>query len=102
MNESLVQWTLQNNLGFLSKALDFPISTKIGQEITTDFGRIDFVVEDSRMNQLVVELETTLDNKSKLDYCFNQILNYKNFRYSEKTAYCIFFASETTQQSKRN
>jgi len=61
MNESLVQWTLLNNLDFLGNSLEFTIASKKGQEITTDFGRIDFVVEDFKENQLIVELETILD-----------------------------------------
>lgn len=101
MKESLVQWTLLNNLDFLSKSLDFQIATKIGQEITTDFGRIDFIVEDFKRNKLVVELETILDYKSKLDYCFNQVINYKNINFLDITKYCILFASETNQNSKR-
>ena len=64
MNESLVQWTLLNNLGFLGNCLNFRIASKIGQEITTDFGRIDFVLEDFRSNQLIVELETVLDTNT--------------------------------------
>ncbi len=77
MNESLVQWTLLNNLDFLSKTLGFQIATKFGQEISTEFGRIDFILEDYRNNKLVVELETVLNNKNKLEYCFNQIINYQ-------------------------
>ncbi len=100
MNESLVQWTLLKNLDYLSRLLDFPISSKVGQEITTDFGRIDFIVEDSVKNQLVVELETILDNRGKLNYCFHQILNYKKCKFSEPTNYCILFASETRPNFK--
>lgn len=65
MKESLVQWTLLQNLDFLAKSLDFPIATKKGQEITTDFGRIDFILESSQKNQMIVELETLLDAKNK-------------------------------------
>ena len=101
MNESLVQWTLLNNVDYLSEALDFEIASKRGQEITTDYGRIDFIVEDYQNNQLIVELETILNNKNKLDYCFNQVLNYKNISFSDKTEYCILYASETKQKSKR-
>jgi hypothetical protein len=46
MKESLVQWTLLRNLDYLSKTLDFRIAEKKGQEINTDFGRIDFILED--------------------------------------------------------
>jgi DNA-binding sugar fermentation-stimulating protein len=75
MKENLVQWTLLQNLDTLSKLLDFEINKKIGQEITTDYGKVDFVLESKEQEQLLVELETTLNSKSKLDYCFQQTLN---------------------------
>jgi len=101
MNESVVQWTLLNNLDFLGRSLNFNIASKIGQEITTDFGRIDFVVEDFGKNQLIVELETILDTKSKLEYCFGQVMNYRNIKFSDRTAYCILYASETPFRNRR-
>jgi len=101
MTESLVQWTLLNNLDFLGKSLDFNIASKKGQEITTDFGRIDFIVEDINKNQLIVELETILNAKSKLEYCFYQITNYKNVKFAESTAYCVLYASETNNKNKQ-
>lgn len=100
MNESLVQWTMLNNLDYLSKSLDFQIISKRGQEISTDYGRIDFIVEGYNKDQLIVELETLLNNRNKLDYCFNQILNYKNVSFSDKTNYCILYASETNKKFK--
>ena len=100
MKESLVQWTLLQNLDFLSKSLDFTIAAKKGQEITTDFGRIDFILENNQKEQLIVELETLLDTKNKRDYCFNQILNYKSIRYTDKTGYCILYANETNGKAK--
>jgi len=100
MNEALVQWTLLKNLNFLGRCLRFNIASKIGQEITTDFGRIDFVVEDLYKNQLVVELETVLDTKSKLSYCFSQIADYRNVKYSDRTEYCILYASETPHKNR--
>jgi hypothetical protein len=68
MNEPLVQWTLLNNVDYLSEALNFEIASKRGQEITTDYGRIDFIVEDYQKNQLIVELETILNSKNKFIY----------------------------------
>ncbi len=100
MVESLVQWTLLNNPSNLGEFLNFDISKIIGQEITTDFGRIDFVLSNSNNKHLVVELETELDSKSKLDYCFNQTLNYKNVKFSDLTDYCILYAEETKSANR--
>jgi hypothetical protein len=95
MNESIVRWTLLKNLRFLGRVLEFPIASKVGQEITTDYGRIDFILEDAQRKQLVVELETILDTSGKLDYCFRQVTEYKKVRFSDETDYCILYASET-------
>lgn len=100
MHESLVQWTLLNNIDHLSRYLNFKIASKKGQNITTDYGRIDFILEDFTKKQLIVELETILSTKNKLDYCFKQVLNYKNISFSDKTEYCILYASETNKKSK--
>lgn len=51
MNESLVRWTLLNNLEFLSKSLDFPIASKKGQEVSSEYGRIDFILEDFKRRE---------------------------------------------------
>lgn len=64
MNEALVQWTLLNNQKYLAEFLDFNFSTILGQEISTDFGRIDFVVKNNSDKSLVVELETVLNSFS--------------------------------------
>ncbi|MHB8580664.1 MAG: hypothetical protein ACYDA4_12535 [Ignavibacteriaceae bacterium] len=100
MQESLVQWTLLNNLSDLSKYLNFKIASKKAQELSTDFGRIDFILEGYQNNHLLVELETTLNEKSKLDYCFDQIVNYKNVKFVDDTEYCILYASETSEKVK--
>jgi len=75
--------------------LDFDIYKIIGKEITTDWGRIDFALSNNKNESLIVELETVLDAKHKIDYCFNQTLNYKNIKLYENTNYCILFAEET-------
>ena len=100
MKESLVQWTLLNNGNYLAERLQFPFSRKVGQEISTDYGRIDFILENSYNQQLVVELETVLNTSSKLKYCFSQIVNYKNVRFTEETSYCILYADETPETIK--
>ncbi len=95
MKEALVQWTLLNNPEYLSELLNFPIAKKVGQEITTEYGRIDFIVENRRAQQLIVELETELNSTEKLNYCFTQVLSYRNIQFAEVTNYCILFAEET-------
>lgn len=99
MKESLVQWTLLNNQAFLSECLKFSFAKKVGQEITTDFGRLDFVLENNQKQHLIVELETILNSKNKLDYCFNQVLNYRNVKFADDTKYCILYANETPKTS---
>ncbi len=101
MNESVVRWTLLRNLDYLGRVLEFAIASKVGQEITTDHGRIDFILEDTRRKQLVVELETVLDTSSKIDYCFRQVTEYKKVRFSDNTDYCILYASETPVANQR-
>ncbi|MEZ4817066.1 MAG: hypothetical protein R2776_03750 [Flavobacteriaceae bacterium] len=99
MKESLVQWTLLNNQEFLSRCLQFAISKKIAQEVSTEFGRLDFILENSNNQQLIVELETVLNSKDKIEYCFNQILNYQNVKFTDDTQYCILFAEETSKKN---
>ncbi|MDI9336952.1 MAG: hypothetical protein QM539_00855 [Alphaproteobacteria bacterium] len=101
MVESLVQWTLLNNPSRLVHYLKFDFSKIIGQEISTDHGRIDFLLSNKENNHLLVELETIMNSKSKIDYCFTQILNYKNVKFSENTNYCILYADETNLKNKK-
>jgi len=100
MKESLVQWTLLNNQDFLSECLDFAFAKKIGQEISTDYGKIDFILENRIHQHLIVELETILNTSAKLNYCFNQVLNYMNVRFTADTNYCILYAVETGRCSR--
>lgn len=99
MRESLVQWTLLNNQSYLSKCLNFTIARKVGQEITTDFGRIDFILENRHQQHLIVELETIINSSDKLNQCFNQVLNYRKTRFVDDTKYCILFAEETSKNN---
>ena len=96
MVESLVQWTLLNNTAVLANALQFDFAKIIGQEITTDFGRLDFVLANNSNKHWIVELETAIDSKTKLSYCLTQTLNYKNVSFATDTDYCILYAAETS------
>ena len=95
MVESLVQWTLPNNGAVLASALQFDFAKIVGQEITTDFGRLDFVLANNSGKHWIVELETVIDSKAKLSYCLDQTLNYKNVSFAADTDYCILYAAET-------
>lgn len=44
-------------------------------------------------------LETLLNSKNKLDYCFSQVLSYRNIKFTENTKYCILFAKETSKEN---
>lgn len=46
-------------------------------------------------------METTLNEKSKLNYCFDQIINYKNIKFVDNTKYCILYAAETNEKTKQ-
>lgn len=95
MKEGLVQWTLLQNLDYLATLLKFPIAYKRGQEVTTAHGRLDFILENFAREQLIVELETTLSDRRKLTYCFDQVLAYKQVQFVPQTSYCILYAQET-------
>lgn len=98
MNESLIQWTLLHNVPYLSKKLGFLIRKKVGQEISFEAGRIDFILEDSKTIRYLIELETIINSRAKLDYCITQTLNYKRKPFLEVSKYCILFADETNKK----
>ncbi|MBP1645207.1 MAG: hypothetical protein H6Q16_782 [Bacteroidetes bacterium] len=101
MIESLVQWTLLNNSDKLGEMLNFNINKIIAREYTTKFGRIDFILANNNNENLIVELETELNTKSKLNYCFGQILDYRNVELEGEKSYCILYAEETQTKQKQ-
>ncbi|RKY71288.1 MAG: hypothetical protein DRQ24_07735, partial [Candidatus Latescibacterota bacterium] len=68
MNESLVQWVLLRRPEYLQERLGFKLERKLGENYTTDQGRIDFAFE-TKEEILVIELETGINNKAKFEYC---------------------------------
>lgn len=80
MNESLVQWVLMRRPDYLQKKLRFALERKLGENFTTDEGRIDFAFE-TKNEILVVELETGIDNKAKFEYCIDQMKRYKEIKF---------------------
>jgi hypothetical protein len=83
MNESLVQWVLLKRPEYLQDKLGFELGRKLGENYTTEQGRIDFAFE-TKGEILVVELETGIDNKAKYDYCTDQIQRYKDIDFVTK------------------
>jgi len=97
MNESLVQWVLLRRPEYLQSRLGFKLERKIGENYTTEQGRIDFAFETER-EILVVELETGINNKAKFEYCTEQVKRYKEIDFvSEKPVkFVILFDEENT------
>jgi len=92
MNESLVQWVLLRRPDYLQEKLGFKLERKLGENYTTEQGRIDFAFE-TKNEILVVELETGIDNKAKFEYCIDQVKRYKeiNFVTSKPVKFVILF-----------
>lgn len=97
MNESLVQWVLLRRPEYLQSRLGFKLGRKIGENYTTEQGRIDFAFE-TKKEILVIELETGINNKAKFEYCTEQVKRYKDIDFvTEKPVkFVILFDEENT------
>lgn len=80
MKESLVQWVLLKRPEYLQSRLGFKLGRKIGENYTTEQGRIDFAFETPR-EILVVELETGINTKAKFEYCTEQVKRYQRIEF---------------------
>jgi len=102
MNENLVEWTLLREQAYLNKCLGLDVKKKIFQQYSTEYGRIDFAHELKDGRIAITELETVIDNKSKLEYCQYQCLEYANIRFDtkEKPVVVILVADETPSEYK--
>jgi len=81
MNENIVQWVLMKSPQYLQSRLGVRLGRKIGENYTTDQGRIDFAFETQK-EILVVELETGINSKAKFDYCTDQVKRYKEIQFN--------------------
>jgi len=99
MNESLVQWVLLRRPEYLQERLGFKLERKLGENYTTDQGRIDFAFE-TKEEILVIELETGINTRAKLEYCINQVKRYKHIRFTTEkpVKFIILFDEENTPQ----
>lgn len=77
VEEPLVQWVLLREERYLRSCLGLPLMRKLAEQLTTDFGRIDFAYELDNGQVAIVELETAIDNTTKFNYCTEQITHYK-------------------------
>jgi hypothetical protein len=103
MNEALVEWTLLREQNYLNQCLGLGVKKKIFQQYSTEYGRIDFAHELNDGRIAITELETVIDNKSKLEYCQYQCLEYSNIQFgtTEKPLIVILIANETPDKYKR-
>ena len=103
MNEALVEWTLLREQDYLNKCLGLAVKKKIFQQYSTEYGRIDFAHELMDGRIAITELETIIDNKSKLEYCQYQCLEYANIQFGrqEKPLIVILIAKETPDKYKK-
>jgi len=97
MNESLVQWVLMRRPEYLQSRLGCTLGSKIGENYTTDQGRIDFAYE-TKDEVLVVELETAINSRAKYDFCTDQVRRYGEIKFpTEKPVrFVILFHEENT------
>lgn len=104
MNEYLVEWALLREQNYLQKCIPLPLERKVCQQYTTEYGRVDFAHKIKNDGFLITELETKIDNKSKLNYCIEQTKLYQNIRFSdtEEHRVAILFAKQTTDSYRRN
>lgn len=102
MNELLVEWTLLREKDYLNKCLGLNVKKKIFQQYSTEYGRIDFAHELKDGRVAITELETVIDNKSKLEYCQYQCLEYSNIKFNteSKPLIVILIADETPEKYK--
>ena len=98
MNENLVQWVLLKRPEYLQKKIGFELKRKIGENYTTEQGKIDFAFETANNEILIVELETGINNRAKFEYCTEQVKRYKNIGFiTEKPVrFVILFDEENT------
>jgi len=99
MHEDLVQWVLLRRPEYLQEKLGFRLDRKIGENYTTEQGRIDFAFE-TKNEVLVIELETGINNKAKFDYCTGQVKRYKEISFSTEkpVKFIILYDEENSQR----
>jgi len=99
VTEALVQWVLLKQPEYLQSRLGFPLTRMLGENYTTEQGRIDFAFETPK-EIVVVELETTINNKAKLEFCTDQVQRYQQIKFttSKPVKFVILFDEANTPE----
>ena len=92
-----MQWVLMRRPEYLQSRLGCRLGRKIGENYTTDQGRIDFAYE-CESEVLVVELETAINTKAKYHYCTEQVRRYGEIKFltDKPVRFVILFDEENT------
>ena len=101
IDESLVQWILSKNPEYFANILGRPLGRCVGTEVTTKFGRLDFIFETPKGELILIELETSIDSASKLLHTTSQLSRYLNLQKtltSKKMMVALVYAEEGTTQ----
>jgi hypothetical protein len=100
VTEAIVQWVLLKQPEYLQSRLGFPLTRKLGENYTTEQGRIDFAFETPQ-EIVVVELETSINNKAKLEFCMDQVQRYQQIKFttSKPVKFAILFDETNTPEA---
>jgi len=99
MNERTVQWVLLREWNYLKRCLQLPIIRRFAENLGTEHGILDFVLQitDPTANLAVVELETGVDSRGKLEFCIEQVTRYKQVTFPPyKVSHVILYAEDVT------
>lgn len=101
MNERLVQWTLLREWNYLQERLQLPVSRRYVEQFHTDSGTPDFILWSAGFRSLyVVELETAIDSRYKLDFVEKQLRQYSSIRFSLPTHLVLLYAEDVTPSER--
>ena len=99
MTERSVQWAFQKDPDGFSKIMKLQLGRCLGTEVTTKFGRLDFMYKLGEKGLLVIELETGIDSSSKLEHCTSQVNRYlklKNSYRNHELKVALVYAHDST------
>jgi len=105
MDETLVRWVLEKELGYLQKLLAMKLTKQLGTELTTAFGRLDMAYRTGDGSIVIIELETAIDSETKLAHALEQVTRYSKFADEatpSKVSVVLLYAGEGTPEKYRH